>query len=388
MWRFTSLPDAQRSFEKIKTFSDFTPDNDPYGERDFCCVTVDDERYLAKIEYYASDLQHYMITLFIDTNILLSFYHLTSEDIEELKKLVALVEKKEIDLIVPKQVENEFWRNRGAKIVDAMKKLREAKFNASFPAFSKDYGEYTELRELLKKADKLHAELVSKITDDAEKTSLKADEIVTGLFTKASKPPFSQEHYLSALMRTRLGNPPGKDESVGDAMNWETLLITVAEGTDLYLVSEDKDYRSQLTEGSFNEFLRAEWQTKKKSELHYYSKISDFFKECFPGIKIASQVQSDLAIGNLSKSGSFASTHVCIAELEKCEEFSPEQVERLVKIPAQNNQVGWIIEDADVHAFYAKLLDKYSKVLKQEDAETLAELVEKGEPKEDDEIPF
>jgi predicted nucleic acid-binding protein len=67
-----------------------------------------------------------MITLFIDTNVLLSFYHLTSEDIEELKKLVVLVESKEIELIVPKQVENEFWRNRGAKISDAMKKLREA----------------------------------------------------------------------------------------------------------------------------------------------------------------------------------------------------------------------------------------------------------------------
>jgi predicted nucleic acid-binding protein len=126
-----------------------------------------------------------MITLFIDTNVLLSFYHLTSEDIEELKKLVALVEKKEIDLIVTKQVENEFWRNRGAKIVDAMKKLREAKFNASFPAFSKDYDEYSEIRELLKKADKLHATLVGKITEDAESMSLKADEIVARLITSS-----------------------------------------------------------------------------------------------------------------------------------------------------------------------------------------------------------
>jgi predicted nucleic acid-binding protein len=196
-----------------------------------------------------------MITLFIDTNVLLSFYHLTSEDIEELKKLVALVEKKEIDLIVPKQIEHEFWRNRGAKIVDAMKKLREAKFNASFPAFSKDYEEYNEIRNLLKKADQLHAALVDKIAGDAKNMSLKADEIVTGLFEKATKPLFKQEHYLSAVMRARLGNPPGKNETVGDALNWETLLITVPDGTALYLVSEDKDYRSHLSEGVFNEFL-------------------------------------------------------------------------------------------------------------------------------------
>ncbi|GAC1562865.1 MAG: hypothetical protein NVS2B5_27980 [Beijerinckiaceae bacterium] len=315
-------------------------------------------------------------------------YHLTSEDIEELKKLVAFVEKKEIDLIVPKQVENEFWRNRGAKIVDAMKKLREAKFNVSFPAFTKDYDEYTDIKDLLKKADQLHAALVSKITDDAKNMALKADEIVTGLFKKATKPAFEQEQYLSAVMRTRLGNPPGKNETVGDALNWETLLLTVAEGTDLYLVSEDKDYRSHLSEGVFNEFLRREWETGKKSELHYYSKISDFFKECFPGIKIASQIESDLAITSLSNSGSFASTHVQIAQLLKFDQFTPEQIERLVKIPAQNGQVGWIIGDADVHAFYAKLLGKYAKVLKQEDVDALAELVEAGKPQEDGDIPF
>lgn len=331
-----------------------------------------------------------MITLFIDTNVLLSFYHLTSEDTEELKKLVALVEKNKIKLIVTKQVEDEFWRNRGAKISDAMKKLREAKFNASFPAISREYDEYDLLRDLLKKADKLHAELVSKITTDAKNTSLKADEVVTGLFKKATRPEFEESHYLNAVMRSRLGNPPGKKESVGDAVNWETLLDTVAAGTDLYLVSEDKDYRSQLSEGAFNEFLREEWKTNKKSKLYYFSKISDFFKECFPDIKIATQVETDLAITDLSNSGSFASTHIAIAKLDAFEKFTPAQVERLIKIPAQNNQVGWIIEDADVHAFYAKLLEKYAGAIKNGDVEILTELVEKGKPKPevDDDLPF
>ena len=43
---------------------------------------------------------------------------------------------------------------------------------------------------------------------------------------------------------------------------------------------------------------------------------------------------------------------------------------------SQNGQVGWIIGDPDVHEFYAKLLDKYERVLKQEDLETLEEMVE------------
>ena len=88
-----------------------------------------------------------MIHLFIDTNVFLSFFHLTSEDLEELKKLAALIDSGEIQLILPEQVENEFVRNRGAKIADAMRALKDAKFNISFPLFAKDYDEYSKLRE-------------------------------------------------------------------------------------------------------------------------------------------------------------------------------------------------------------------------------------------------
>ena len=51
-----------------------------------------------------------MINLFIDTNIFLSFYHLTSEDLEELKKLFVLIDKNEIQLFLPTQVRNELER--------------------------------------------------------------------------------------------------------------------------------------------------------------------------------------------------------------------------------------------------------------------------------------
>jgi predicted nucleic acid-binding protein len=36
-----------------------------------------------------------VITLFVDTNVLLSFFHLTSEDLEELRKLVALIDNED-----------------------------------------------------------------------------------------------------------------------------------------------------------------------------------------------------------------------------------------------------------------------------------------------------
>jgi hypothetical protein len=42
-----------------------------------------------------------MVNLFIDTNIFLSFFHLTSEDLEELKKLIVLIDNGEIRLFLP-----------------------------------------------------------------------------------------------------------------------------------------------------------------------------------------------------------------------------------------------------------------------------------------------
>jgi len=52
------------------------------------------------------------LNLFIDTNILLSFYHLTSDDLEELRKLSALLKKREVRLFVPDQVVHEFASRR------------------------------------------------------------------------------------------------------------------------------------------------------------------------------------------------------------------------------------------------------------------------------------
>ena len=40
----------------VQSFSDFTKDNDPYGEHDFGSFELEGERYFFKIDYYAPDL--------------------------------------------------------------------------------------------------------------------------------------------------------------------------------------------------------------------------------------------------------------------------------------------------------------------------------------------
>ena len=54
--------------------------------------------------------------LFIDTNIFLSFYEFTKDDLEELKKLSRMLAEDELTLLLPSQVVDEFWRNRDERI--------------------------------------------------------------------------------------------------------------------------------------------------------------------------------------------------------------------------------------------------------------------------------
>jgi hypothetical protein len=50
-----ALPDIDQSAirERVETFDDFTPDNDPYGEHDFGALDHAGHRIFWKIDYYA-----------------------------------------------------------------------------------------------------------------------------------------------------------------------------------------------------------------------------------------------------------------------------------------------------------------------------------------------
>ena len=58
MWMITegitSLPPGQIKavLKAVQTFSDFNPDNDPYGEHDFGSIKFDDETFFWKIDCY------------------------------------------------------------------------------------------------------------------------------------------------------------------------------------------------------------------------------------------------------------------------------------------------------------------------------------------------
>jgi hypothetical protein len=44
--------DQGEVLEKVRSFADFNPDNDPHLEHDFGVVSVEGERYFFKVDYY------------------------------------------------------------------------------------------------------------------------------------------------------------------------------------------------------------------------------------------------------------------------------------------------------------------------------------------------
>lgn len=299
------------------------------------------------------------MNLFIDTNIFLSFYHLSSDDLEEIHKLAVLLDKREVVLWLPEQVKNEFHRNRENKISDALKKLQEQQRKPQFPQICKDYKEYAEIRELQRSYEQKISSLLKNVTEDVETRNLKADEKINELFRNAKCIETSKDLVEKARFRMDVRNPPGKDGSLGDAINWEGLLASVPDLETLYLIADDKDYYSVLNENKLKDFLSDEWNSKKQENVVYYRRLSQFFKEHYPSIKLASELEKELAIRNLVNSGNFASTHYAIAKLENYSEYNKSEVNEIVSAALVNNQINWILSDKDVLEFYKEILSSH-----------------------------
>jgi hypothetical protein len=315
------------------------------------------------------------VNLFIDTNVFLSFFHLTSEDLEELRKLSALVSEKRVRLCLPEQVVHEFERNREAKIQDALRHLREQRLNLQFPAICKGYDEYNELRRLQREYEAQHTALLNRLNESVRAETLHADEVISELFGAATVLPTTDDLVALARRRSELGNPPGKQGSIGDAVNWEALLVEVPKGEALFFVTQDKDYLSPLHDQAFNAFLLSEWRHKKAADLSFYSRLSTFFKEHFPKIQLASEAEKEMQIADLARSSNFSMTHNLIAKLSQHAEFSTAQAADIVSAALSNNQVTWIATDEDVRTFLAGIVSRYGETLPEDTRKKLEDLL-------------
>ncbi len=283
--------------------------------------------------------------LYIDTNIYLTFFHFSNEDLKELKKLIALINTGNIVLFLPEQTKNEFYRNREVKISDSLDKLRATKLANQFPMICHAYYEYDLMKKAIKEFDKSKSKLLDKLQHDAENSSLLADDVLNQLLSKAVLIETTKEILKSAVTRFEIGNPPGKDKSYGDAINWISLLEKVPKKQDLYFISEDKDYYSKLNENNFNNYLIKEWKELKNSKLIYYKRLSEFFKSLYPDIEISSETEKEIIIKNLSEAYTFANAKSVIGRLQSFDNFSIKQLNEITRAFSTNSQIYWIDTD-------------------------------------------
>jgi predicted nucleic acid-binding protein len=301
--------------------------------------------------------------LFIDTNILLSFYALNQEDLAELNKLIEAIEKQQITLLLTDQIIDEFYRNREQRIDGAIKSLRTQTFNPQFPQLCEDYPEIDVLRESLKHYEQAHASLIAKILVDIKTKTLKADRIIQSLFSFGNQLTNSPAILDRARFRMGIGNPPGKNNSLGDAINWECLLAETLDGEDLYFITGDKDYCSALNDDEFSDFLLTEWHHKKQTKIHFYKRLSSFCKEQFPSITLASARDKEFLIRDFVNSQSISATQIAIEKLSYYSEFTAAQVNTIVTAAISNRQVVWSIEDDRVKSFLQSVVNNNKQYL-------------------------
>jgi predicted nucleic acid-binding protein len=313
--------------------------------------------------------------LFIDTNILLSFYSLNQDDLAELNKIIDAIEKQQITLLLTEQIINEFYRNREQRIDGAIKSFRTQTFNTQFPQLCEDYPEIDTLREALKHHEQAHAALTTRILVDIKAKTLKADRIIQSLFSLGRKLSPDLTTVERAKLRMSVGNPPGKNNSLGDAINWESLLNETPEGEDLYFITGDKDYCSALNDDEFSDFLMTEWDGRKQTKIYFYKRLSSFCKEQFPEIMLASARDKDFLIRDLVNSQSITNTQIAIAKLSYYSEFTAAQVNTIVGAAISNRQVGWSIEDDKVKSFLKSVVTNNEQYLDEASLAAIAELL-------------
>lgn len=293
-----------------------------------------------------------MKNVFIDTNVWLSLYHFTNDDLSQFEKLKKMIGDS-INLIVPQQVYDEIIRNREAKILDA---LNNFKINRpSYPAFCKGYEEFEKLNSDISSVVNRFEAFKKKIKSQINTKELPADKILHIFFSDIEKNP-CESYIEKAYNRYRIGNPPGKDNKYGDAINWECLLDIIPEGEDLYFISADKDYRSLVSNGNMNPFLVHEWTNKKKSTIYFYSDLVGFLNEHVKEIQLQDEINKERLIEDLCESPNYQTTHGIIASLNNYSGWTDSQIDKLCSALVNNTQVQWIITDLDVLKFYLTIL--------------------------------
>lgn len=225
--------------------------------------------------------------VFIDTNIFLKIYSFTDDHPNFLKDLIEKIENGDIKLYLTQQVIDEFYRNREVKLHDSLKTVKELK-DASFktPSFCKEIPSIKKIQKKFLEINKSAGIAYKKLLKDSIDEKLELDKLFRKLCKKVDIIQVTTEIINEAKERFAKGNPPGKNKSHGDAINWIILLEEVPNGEILFLITGDGDFLSKIDDYFVSPFLKNEWKNLKKTEIQVYKSLSRFLKDEFSVRKI------------------------------------------------------------------------------------------------------
>lgn len=322
--------------------------------------------------------------VFIDTNILLNFYHFTGEDLDALNSIFVSHEQGAVAFHITDQIRDEFMRNRETKIKDALKRFGDVSLAAQLPHFMRGYEEYEVLRKLSQKIKKASQSIRQKADDDIKNNNLAADHLIGSMLEGTTLISTSEETYRKARMRMDMRNPPGKDGSIGDAINWLLLLENVPDGEDLYIITEDSDFYSVIDKEVINPFLSDEWQKAKDSKVIAYRSLANFLKDHYDGVVLSFDKDKKTLIDSLEAAGNFATTHEIVAKLGKYKYFSLQEAKGLLDGAVVNEQYGWIVGDADVKELLKTALAPHKAQLTDDSYKPILDTVFDGQDDDED----
>lgn len=303
--------------------------------------------------------------VFIDTNIFLNFYEDEEDRLGDFKKFIELAKANRVKLMLTKQVIDEYRKKRPEIIKRSIRNLSDWKKAAEkmpIPAVLRR--NHSETEEAIKTSRRLRllADTLSRtLKEKANNNALVEDELIESLFSN-TKAIQSDRFYESAQRRVAKGNPPGKKDSLGDAINWEALLEEAKDG-NIHIVTADGDFFSLDAEDVPHDFLAREWKREKGGDLYVYKTLSLFLQRTFPLVKNANPASVDkaLLIQDLLNSPNFKTTHRLLSKLDEHSSFTEEELLYLLKAYVENDQVWRILADSDVSSFALKLLELSKK---------------------------
>ena len=269
------------------------------------------------------------------------------------------IKAERLALYLPQQVVDEFHRNREKKIKETLDGFTKSEQKA-LPRFLSGYPEAGGYGKAIEKLKKLKNALVTAAKKDAEEKALAADILFEELAEAAEIISVDHKTYIRAKRRQNVGNPPGKQDRLGDRVNWECLLSNVDKGCDLHIVSKDGDFHSHLTNGRAHQFLIDEWKNKKNGDLYLHTEIRPFLKAKFEIELKGLDEEKGCVIDALKLSSSFAATHSAVAQIEPfIDLLTKDDVIELAQAAEDNSQIYWIRSDDDVRDFYRQILPNH-----------------------------